>query len=94
MRTITFTVDIQADCPKRSRTPKAVALKLCQDINDILTKYDGVTGGAQIILQLGISRSPRRRTTKPTKQNTTLPDSPVQHRAVGFKELINALLEM
>ena len=94
MKSITFTMQIQADYPKGSRTKKAVALQLCHEINTILTKYDGVTGGAQIILQLGISRSPRRRTTKPTKQNTTLPDSPVQHRAVGFKELINALLEM
>jgi hypothetical protein len=49
MRTITFTVQIQADYSKGSRTKKAVALKLCHDINTILTKYDGVTGGAQII---------------------------------------------
>jgi hypothetical protein len=26
-----------------------VALKLCDDLNNILAKYDGVTGGAQII---------------------------------------------
>jgi hypothetical protein len=26
-----------------------VALQLCHEINTILTKYDGVTGGAQII---------------------------------------------
>lgn len=49
MRTISFTVQIQADLPKRSRSPKAVALKLCDEINNILAKYDGVTGGAQII---------------------------------------------
>jgi hypothetical protein len=49
MKSITFTVQIQADLPKRSRSPKAVALKLCQDINNILAKYDGMTGGAQII---------------------------------------------
>ena len=49
MKTITFTVQIQADLPQASQTPKAVALKLCHDINTILTKYDGVTGGAQII---------------------------------------------
>ena len=49
MRTITFTVQIQADRPRGSRTRKAVALKLCQDINDILTEYAGVTGAAQII---------------------------------------------
>jgi hypothetical protein len=94
MKSITFTVQIQADFPRRSRTPKAVALKLCDDINNILAQYDGVTGGAQIIPPPETSRSPRRWTTRPTKQNTTLPDSPAQHRAVGFKELINALLEM
>jgi hypothetical protein len=48
MRSITFTVQIQADLPKGSRTPKAVALKLCDDINNILAIYDGETGGAQI----------------------------------------------
>jgi hypothetical protein len=49
MKTITFTVQIQADLPRGSRTEKAVVLKLCHDINAILTTYDGVTGGAQII---------------------------------------------
>ena len=49
MKSITFTVQIQADYPKGSRTQKAVALKLCHDINNILAQYDGVTGGAQII---------------------------------------------
>jgi hypothetical protein len=49
MKSITFTARIQADLPKGNRTPKAVALKLCQDANNILAKYDGVTGGAQII---------------------------------------------
>ncbi len=49
MKSITFTVQMQADHPKGSRTPKAVALKLCHDINEILAKYDGMTGGAQII---------------------------------------------
>ena len=49
MKSITFTVQIQADYPKGSRTKKAVALQLCHEINTILTKYDGVTGGAQII---------------------------------------------
>ena len=49
MRTISFTVQIQADLPQRSRAPKAVSLKLCQDINCILANYDGVTGGAQIL---------------------------------------------
>jgi hypothetical protein len=49
MKSITFTVQIQADHPKGSRTKKAVALKLCDDINDTLTNYNGMTGGPQII---------------------------------------------
>jgi hypothetical protein len=49
MKSITFTVQIQADYPQGSQTPKAVALKLCQDINEILAKFDAITGGAQII---------------------------------------------
>jgi hypothetical protein len=44
MKSITFTVQIQADYPKGSGSPL-----LCHEINTILTKYDGVTGGAQII---------------------------------------------
>jgi hypothetical protein len=48
MRTITFTVQIQADYPQDSQTPKAVALKLCDDINTILISYEDETGGAQI----------------------------------------------
>jgi hypothetical protein len=49
MKAITFTVQIQADYPRGSRTQKAVALKLCDDINNILAQSDGVTGGAQIM---------------------------------------------
>ena len=49
MKSITFTVQIQADYPRGSRPQKAVALKLCDDINNFLAKYDGETGGAQII---------------------------------------------
>ena len=48
MKTITFTVQIQADYPRGNRTIEAVALKLCHDINKILAQYDGETGGAQI----------------------------------------------
>ena len=48
MKFITFTVQIQADSPKDNQTPKAVALKLCDDINTILTGYEDETGGAQI----------------------------------------------
>jgi hypothetical protein len=49
MKSITFTVQIQAGLFTRSRTEKVVALKLCHDINNILANYDGVTGEAQII---------------------------------------------
>jgi hypothetical protein len=49
MKSVIFTVQIQVDFPKRSRSPKAVALNLCHDLNMILAKYDGLTGGAQII---------------------------------------------
>ena len=49
MKSIMFTVQILADFPKRSRSPKAVALKLCDDLNNLLAEYDGVTGGAQIL---------------------------------------------
>ena len=48
MKSITFTVQIQADYTQDSQTPKAVALKLCDDINTILTTYEDETGGAQI----------------------------------------------
>ena len=49
MKSITFTVQIQADCPDRAAAKKATAAKLCHDINNILVDYDGVTGGAQIL---------------------------------------------
>ena len=49
MKTITFTVQIQADCNGSGSAKKAIALRLCHDINIILTKYEGMTGGAQII---------------------------------------------
>ena len=49
MKAITLTVQLQADLPQGSQNRNAAALQLCQDINEILTKYDGVTGGAQII---------------------------------------------
>ena len=49
MKTITFTLQIQADYPKGSGTKRAVALKLCHNINNILAQYDGAIGGAQII---------------------------------------------
>ncbi len=48
MKTITFTVQIQADYPRSRQTQAAVALKLCDDINTILTSYEDETGGAQI----------------------------------------------
>jgi hypothetical protein len=49
MKTITFTVQIQADCPDPSPAKKATASKPCDHINNIPAQYDGVTGGAQII---------------------------------------------
>ncbi len=49
MKTVTFTLQIQADHPKGSRTKKAAALKLCDNINNVPAQYDGVIGGAQII---------------------------------------------
>jgi hypothetical protein len=49
MKTITFTVEIQADYPEGRQTKKAVALKLCDEINTILTCYQGETGAAQIM---------------------------------------------
>jgi len=49
LKSITFTVQIQADYPQGSQTKKATAQKLCHDINNILAKYDGVTGGVQIM---------------------------------------------
>lgn len=49
MKVITFTVQIQADFNEHDLGKKAAALRLCDDINNILAPYDGVTGGAQII---------------------------------------------
>jgi hypothetical protein len=48
MKSITFTVEIQADCPDRVPARKATAIKLCDDINNILAIHEGETGGAQI----------------------------------------------
>jgi hypothetical protein len=42
MKSITFTVQIQTDYPKGRQTKKAVALKLCDEINEILTTYEPV----------------------------------------------------
>ena len=49
MKTITFTVQIQADIKERPGTKKKPAADLCQDINRILTNYEGMLGGAQIM---------------------------------------------
>ncbi len=50
MKSITFTVQIQADFyDRRERGKKAAAILLCDDINLILGKYEAVTGGAQIV---------------------------------------------
>ena len=39
----------KAGYPKGRHTKKAVALKLCDEINTILSHYQGETGGAQIM---------------------------------------------
>ncbi len=50
MKTITFTVKIWAEFYDHEQIgPKEAARLLCRDINQILAKYDGSTGGAQII---------------------------------------------
>ena len=48
---ITFTVQIQADIHERPGTKKTLATDLCQDINRILTDYDGMLGGAQLMAE-------------------------------------------
>lgn len=49
MKSITFTVQIQADFNQRGlrKTPKAK--ELCRQINEILTTYDSMTSGARIM---------------------------------------------
>lgn len=49
MKSITSTVRIQADLPQGSQNKKAAALKLCDEINEILAYHEGMTGGAQIM---------------------------------------------
>ncbi len=49
LKIITFTVQIQADINERPGSKEKIATELCEDINRILTKYDGMLGGAQII---------------------------------------------
>ena len=49
MKSIAFNVQIQADFPDRGMRKKATAVRICRDINLILMKYDGMTGGAQIL---------------------------------------------
>ena len=49
MKSITFSVQIQADFRDGRVGKKATAVTLCRDINVILMKYDGMTGGAQIL---------------------------------------------
>jgi hypothetical protein len=49
MKTISFTVRIQADVNERPGAKKKLAADLCQDINRILTNFDGMLGGAQIM---------------------------------------------
>ena len=49
MKSITFTVEIQADFNEADLKKTSKTRQLCRDINEILAKYDGMIGGAQII---------------------------------------------
>ncbi len=49
MKSITFTVKIQADFNERDLGNTSKTRQLCRDINEILARYDAMTGGAQII---------------------------------------------
>ena len=49
MKSITFTVQMQADFNERDLGKASRTRQLCRDINEILAKYDGMIGGAQII---------------------------------------------
>jgi hypothetical protein len=49
MKTITFTVQIQADINERPETKEKIATDLCYDINRTLANYEGLLGGAQIM---------------------------------------------
>lgn len=49
MKSITFTVQIQADFNERGLSKQSKARKLFHTINEILAAHDGTTGGAQII---------------------------------------------
>lgn len=50
MKLLTFTVQIRAEFYDHQQIGRYEAAHLlCQDINTILTKYDGSTGSAQII---------------------------------------------
>lgn len=49
MKSITFTVQVQADFAERVLGKTAKARQLCRHINNILLKYESGTGGAQLI---------------------------------------------
>ena len=50
MRLLTFTVQVRAEFYDHQQIGRHEAAHLlCQDINTILTKYDGSTGSAQIV---------------------------------------------
>ena len=50
MKLLTFTVQVRAEFYDHEQVGRNEAAHLlCQDINTILTKYDGSTGSAQII---------------------------------------------
>jgi hypothetical protein len=49
MKSITFTVEIQADFNERGLGKTASAKELCNQINEILTTHYGTIAGAQIM---------------------------------------------
>jgi hypothetical protein len=48
-KTITFTVQIQADINERPGSKEKVATELCYDINRTLANYERLLGGAQMM---------------------------------------------
>ncbi len=70
MKLLTFTVQVRAEFYDHQQIGSHEAAHLlCQDINTILTKYDGSTGSAQLIhgprnIKVTDSKAPGRSATK------------------------------
>ncbi|MEI8041232.1 MAG: hypothetical protein WCL11_07480 [Verrucomicrobiota bacterium] len=70
MKLLTFTVQVRAEFYDHQQIGRHEAAHLlCQDINTILTKYDGSTGSAQLIhgprnIKVTDSKAPGSRATK------------------------------